>query len=360
MTARKPGTPVGPSAEADTAFRSSAVARMAGMPVATLRIWEQRYRAVQPGTSPTGHRRYSPADVQRVILLRDLTARGHAIGSIAPLDSVRLQQLHQSVAVPTRAPADATRELRIIVVGPALALRLQRPGVVRCLHRAPRVIAVFDTLGDVASDAGNRRADLLMCHAPEPQPGLTTELQVTAAACRARRSALIYRFAGSNATQALADAGVLAVREPADDTALGSWLASVETLLSTRKPQAEARAPIADRSGDALPPPRYDDSTLTAIAGISSSLACECPRHVAELLMQLASFERYSAHCIDRSPADARLHDDLRRVAGAARLMFEAALERVAQHERLPLRISGTPSRARRKPASVNPEGSPS
>ena len=31
-------------------FRSGAAARMAGMPVATLRLWEQRYQAVQPST----------------------------------------------------------------------------------------------------------------------------------------------------------------------------------------------------------------------------------------------------------------------------------------------------------------------
>ncbi|WP_339940426.1 MerR family transcriptional regulator, partial [Undibacterium luofuense] len=67
------------------AFRSSVVAQMAGMPVATLRIWEQRYRAVQPRTSHGGHRLYSALDLQRVMLLRSLTSLGHAISAIAAL-----------------------------------------------------------------------------------------------------------------------------------------------------------------------------------------------------------------------------------------------------------------------------------
>ncbi|RPH40002.1 MAG: MerR family transcriptional regulator, partial [Burkholderiales bacterium] len=79
-------------------FRSGAVARAARMPVATLRIWEQRHRAVRPATAPSGHRLYSSADVDRVLLLRRLTAQGHAIGSIAGLETGQLRRLAESLA----------------------------------------------------------------------------------------------------------------------------------------------------------------------------------------------------------------------------------------------------------------------
>ena len=81
----------------------------------------------------------------------------------------------------------------------------------------------------------------------------------------------------------------------------------------------------------------YDDATLADFAGLSTTIACECPRHVAELLVQLSHFEVYSAECAQRSPADAVLHAYLQRVAGSARALFEAALERVAIHEGLVL-----------------------
>jgi hypothetical protein len=49
------------------------------------------------------------------------------------------------------------------------------------------------------------------------------------------------------------------------------------------------------------------------------------------------TFERYSAECADRSPADAVLHRYLERVAGSARVLFEDALARVARSEGLAL-----------------------
>jgi hypothetical protein len=84
-----------------------------------------------------------------------------------------------------------------------------------------------------------------------------------------------------------------------------------------------------------VPPRRWDDAALADFVSLSSTVACECPRHVAELLMQLSHFEAYSAECEHRSAADAELHAYLGRVAAASRARFEAALEHVALHEGL-------------------------
>ena len=53
--------------------------------------------------------------------------------------------------------------------------------------------------------------------------------------------------------------------------------------------------------------------------------------------MSLGAFERYSAECENRSPADAALHRHLQRVAGSARALFEDALVLVAKSEGLAL-----------------------
>jgi DNA-binding transcriptional MerR regulator len=324
-------------------FRSAAVARIARIPVATLRIWEQRYQAVRPATAPSGHRLYSPADVQRVLLLRRLTEAGHAIGSIAALDAAQLQQVAQAAEgtpAPARRGAGASarlaRALRLAVVGPALALRLQQPAPGRVFAPA-RVVAVFDALAGAARAATAPRADVLLWHAPELRPTVPPGLEAARAACGARRVAVVYRFASAAATQALAAAGVALLREPADDAALAAWLAS----MAPAAPREPMRAPAAPRASGApapaLPPRRFDDTALVAIAGLAPTLACECPRHVAELLMQLASFETYSAGCIARGGDDAALHAYLHQVAGASRALFESALERVAHHEGLAL-----------------------
>ena len=316
-------------------FRSGSVARMVQMPVATLRIWEQRYQAVRPATARSGHRLYSSADVQRVTLLRDLTTQGHAIGSIAALDSAQLQALtrqHAGDSAPgVTSAARPTGALRLVVVGHALAARLQRPAVAQQLGTPAKVLAAFDSLAQATRDASGSACDLLLWHVPGVQAGVPPELKAAQDAWQASKLAVVYRFAGAAAKAAFADVGACLLREPPDDAALGAWLASLQATQSTTRsgPAEENRLllgmPVAAR--------RYDDAALGAIAGLSSSLACECPRHVAELLMQLASFEAFSASCIHNNAADAELHACLQQMAGASRALFESALERVAQHE---------------------------
>ena len=341
-------------------FRSGAVARMAGMPVSTLRIWEQRYQAVGPTTAPSGHRLYSTADVDRVILLRQLTQHGHAIGSLAALDDVQLQDMAQTRASAETAasaqPSVSTAPLRIVVVGQAMVQRLKRPAVLARWAKPPHIVGAYDSLDDAAQAAagqGGAPADLLVWHASDLQADAVTDLKAAQVAWRARELAVAYRFAGAAARDALVNAGASVVREPSDDGALVAWLSSfglVPASTGMAHSGAQARLGTAhgidqrlfdaltlSAGGRALPVRRFDDAALTEFAGLSSTMACECPGHVAELLMQIASFERYSASCANRNQADAQLHSDLQRVAGTARLLFEAALERVAIAEGLAL-----------------------
>ena len=341
---KPPATAIQPPPAPPPTFRSGAVARMARMPVSTLRIWEQRYRAVGPTAAPSGHRLYSAADVQRVLLLRQLTEQGHAIGSLAALDAAQLQQVAstQGASAASKGVRSARRKaaLRLTVVGQALALRLQRPAVVQRLGHPWQVTAVFESLAEATRAASGAAVDLLLWQTPGLQPSALPELKAAQDACHARQVAVTYRFAGAAATRAFAATGAMVAREPADDDALGAWVASLQSSLVSGA-EAPHRQPVArDTSGLAtgdLTPRRFDDAALTVIAGLSSTLACECPRHVAELLMQLSNFEAYSADCANRSPDDAELHAYLRRVAGASRAMFEAALERVARQEGLTL-----------------------
>jgi MerR family transcriptional regulator, light-induced transcriptional regulator len=70
---------------------------------------------------------------------------------------------------------------------------------------------------------------------------------------------------------------------------------------------------------------------------ISTNVLCECPRHVAELITQLSSFEDYSQECLNTSDKDAQLHAALKSISGSARALFERALEMVALHEGIEL-----------------------
>jgi DNA-binding transcriptional MerR regulator len=195
-----------PTPDDSPRFRSGAVARMLRMPVATLRVWERRYRVCEPTVSSSGHRLYTGADVRRLALIKQLTDAGHAIGVVARMDP---QQLHEMATTHAQA--------------------------------------LIGTGKDSPPVAG---------HASTP--------------------------------------------ETADP-----------------------------------PPRRYDDAALADLAALSSTVACECPRHVAELVALLSNFEDYSAQCARLSPQDEALHQNLRHTAATARALFEGALDRLLAHEGL-------------------------
>lgn len=69
------------------------VARLTGLSPYVLRIWEQRYGAVEPQRTATNRRLYSSEDVERLSLLREVTQAGYNIGQVATLPADKLREL---------------------------------------------------------------------------------------------------------------------------------------------------------------------------------------------------------------------------------------------------------------------------
>ena len=97
------------------------------------------------------------------------------------------------------------------------------------------------------------------------------------------------------------------LREPHPDAVLAQWLNTLATSARLNRNPSPLPSPTGAWPGEPIPPRRWDDAALADFAGLSSTIACECPRHIAELLVQLSHFEAYSAECAHRSPADAAL-----------------------------------------------------
>jgi MerR family transcriptional regulator, light-induced transcriptional regulator len=316
-----PARPVDPADE--PRFRSGAVARMVRMPVATLRIWEHRYNVSRPALTASGQRLYSAAEVRRLGLLKQLTELGHAIGNLAALNWVQLQAVantHANTVAGPRAIAPQ-RPWRLAIVGTALAKRLQRASVRLALGRTMEVSGVYATVQQAAAALQQSPFDALLVHDARPDALLRPH------GLGDMPLAVLYRFATEPVCEQLAADNVALLREPQGDTALGQWLRSVSATTTARA------SPMPTE--EAVRPRRWDDAQLTDFAGLSSTIACECPHHVAELLMQLSHFEAYSAECANGSQADSQLHGFLHGVASTSRALFEDALERVAVHEGL-------------------------
>jgi DNA-binding transcriptional MerR regulator len=340
--------------KAGPTLRSGAVARIAGMPVATLRIWEQRYQAVRPITAASGHRLYSSADVERATLLRRLTSKGHAIGLLAALETEQMREMMYApeVTMPANRPAVQKHlAMRVVVVGQALASRLQRLIDRRPLGPALHMVAVFDSLVEATEAAQHSvepPVDLLLWHATSLQTGARQELLVAQDAWQAPALAVVYRFSSAAGRAELNGAGASILYEPVDDELLGQWLASLH-CAKAKTDEIAAAVDLTISNAETLIkqpilPPRFSDAALTKFAGLSSEIACECPSHLAELLLQASYFEKYSNDCANRSVADAQLHAYLQQIAGTARMLFEKALEQVAIAEGLPLPLVPTAS----------------
>ena len=344
-------------ASAASLHRSGAVARMLRMPVATLRVWERRYRLTQPELTPSGQRLDSADDIRRLALIKQLTDLGHAIGSLAALDMPQLQQVAsthaQALAATQRdersdvAHAPPLRAWRLAVVGAALGKRLQRPALMRRLGRSVVLLGPFDDIAQAAAGLQGSLLDALLFHEPQLHGGWQAAVEAAAPALVGVPKAVLYSFAADPVCEALATSGMALLREPQPDAVVAQWLNS----LSAKADAAPQSAVDLSKPGaDPVPPRRWDDAALADFANLSPTIACECPRHVAELLTQLSHFETYSAECEHRNAADAELHAYLRQVATASRTRFEAALEHVALHEGLLL-----PSSAKAGDAAVAP-----
>lgn len=303
-------------------YRSGIAARLAGLPVETLRVWERRYAISATGRTAHGQRLYSDAQVRRLRLMKQLVDQGHPIGVLAQLP---LDQLSAMAVV--QVPGGPARPLRVALVGPALARRLAGGG--RELL-ALDIVANCQELGGAVAALTGSGTEVLLMEISELDDGVVPAIialrkQLGVAAV------VLYRFCSSATIRQLREHGCLVARAPTDAAEivlLCQAALAAEPATLTPHVQLAVGAPAARR---------FDDQALAVVAAASSSVYCECPRHLSEILLMLNSFERYSAQCAARTPADALLHEQLNHAAGCARALLEEALVRLARAEGLPL-----------------------
>jgi MerR family transcriptional regulator, light-induced transcriptional regulator len=335
-----------PNASVDhtPSFRSGAVARLIGMPVATLRVWERRYEVSAPAVTASGQRLYSSADVRRLGLLKNLTERGHAIGSLAALDMAQLQavvatvfdaqaesaaQAQAHAQAPTAPPA-----WRVAVIGAGLAERLHDRALLRRIGRPVAMVGVFTSAAQAAKALKHKPVDLVLIETASLQAPWLSDIHKAAPSLKDVKKAVLYGFASEAVCTQLDSQGVALLRAPQPAAVLGQWLHHLARAPAGERLNHDAGW-LQDHGVNSASHSRWRQEALASFAKQASSIACECPQHLVELLSRLADFESYSIECSKQGAAEAELHAYLRQTAAGARAKFEAALERVALHEGL-------------------------
>lgn len=312
-------------------YRIGAVSRLTGIPVSTLRIWQTRYSAFTPIKTQGNQRLFDEQDVSKALLLKQLSEAGHGIGSIAHLELVRLRQLRH----PEHAGAAQSVPVQpvcLAVVGLGLANRIESRQFAAVLSQNRiQVTDVLEELSVAHQATLSDKPQVLLIKVNSLQDSVFESIRTLLLRHNFEQTIVLYHFAPDRVVQSMKLAGLTVRRDPVSDSELAELL---QSILFVDRDRAQAfghqSAVIAGR--------KYSDDTLRRVAGISTNVLCECPRHVAELISQLASFETYSQECLNKNSEDAQLHSYLRAISGSARSLFENALEKIALHEGIDLR----------------------
>jgi transposase-like protein len=317
---------------ADDEYGIGAVARLTGLSDHTIRVWERRYQAVVAERTETGRRLYRTADVEKLRLLKLMTDKGVAISQIAG-DSIkalkeRLASMHELAQRPDLSP------LSVAVVGDFL------PALVRDREArlGPLDVVVAETnLDHFEANLQQMRVDALVLELATITPEQVVRIERLRELSRAEHCVVVYTFARSIDVDALAARDVVLLRAPVRIDEVVTALVKLD-LVTPRRPDEAGAADGRQNDGDwpaegAIVPRRFDNEQLSRLARITSSIDCECPRHLAELVGQLAAFEVYSAGCANRDEDDRALHQYLHRTSASARAGIEAALARVVKAE---------------------------
>lgn len=310
----------------DNVYRIGAVARLTGIPADTLRIWERRYQLVEPQRTEKGGRLYTQDDVTRLTMIKTLVDQGHAISTVAPLDGLALRD-RLARSRPDNLPTPGSGIQEVCVVGQALMVRAHNTdGMPEGLELAGSYTSLDAFLDD------ETECDTLIIEYPFLDRHTLRELQDDNLTQRVRRLIVIYAFAPSPILRQFKRLQITTQRAPIGiehvwQMCLDQNMQRADWQPSNFLPEQVNTDPIPDRI--------FSNRQLAALSQVTTTLKCECPHHLSNIIETMVAFERYSADCENTSAEDAALHAYLHSMTAKARWLMEVALEKLAEVEKI-------------------------
>lgn len=306
-------------------FRIGAVARLTGIPVETLRVWERRYQVVTPQRASGGSRLYDGRDVARLGLIKRLVDSGNAISTIAQLSLEQLEK-RDTVSGAMQASSVLHRPARVAVIGSTLPFRLNQTLDATDARQVTVVGSYTDTL-QFERESDEHALDGLIVEFPVLIRDSVNHLLRLQHMRPVGRTVVVYGYGKRESLKQLQSFGIITLQYPAN------W---PELIRALNIQPTEAAEPVmgeeyADVMAAAPPKRRFDDLQLARITSVTTDINCECPHHIADLVLSLNHFELYSAECENLSIEDAAVHAYLNRATARARSLMESALQLVIE-----------------------------
>ncbi len=303
-------------------YNIGAVARLTGLSVHNLRVWEKRHNAIHTVRTEGGRRQYDDTAIERLLMLKGCTDRGATISHIAALSN---EELRSTLTALTEG-SDADRRSptgRLCVVG-SYANQLLNADSLRT--ESPLSIERYVSLQQVRTLYSGNRADALVVDEQSMTDLSSQRLIEVAQQTSAGVVHIIYRYARLKDLQRLRAHGYHTWNAPVDRDAL------LQALLKPLR-QTVSQVHLATTAQDQIAPRQFNDDTLARLAALKSRVECECPRHLSELVIALSAFETYSNQCENQNTDDAALHLSIYRDTAKARAIMETLLANVLRHE---------------------------
>lgn len=310
-------------------FRIGAVSRLTGITTSLIRVWEKRHKVVEPVRTDTGNRLYQQEDIARLALIKSLLDSGDTIGSIAALSLTQLEERVAAMGSSAQPSINSRESIRIAVVGHALTARASR-------HRGElgelELAGIFHCTEDLRQESASLNIGIVVVEYPYVKNDTPSEIQQLICETGAKGAVVVFGFGARRYVRRFDFLPVIALRAPTDLEALRRACLAVFARVTASSAEYH---PGAGALSSTIPPRHYDDEQLARIATLSTVIECECPHHLADLVLSLSSFERYSLDCTNRTEEDAAMHRYLHATTAQARSQLEAALARLIEVEGL-------------------------
>jgi hypothetical protein len=196
-------------------------------------------------------------------------------------------------------------------------------------------VGLYEDQAKFRAESGFLEPDLAVLEWPTIHRDHLPVIVELVARARVPRAVIVYHYASRDVVDRLEAQHIVPKRAPADVQELKRWCLALHAAGAGPVDAGEILSYLDP--GTRIPAPRYDSGALARIASASSTVRCECPRHLVELVTMLIAFERYSQECENRNLDDAALHAYLHAATAQARATMEAALERVVEAEGIDL-----------------------
>lgn len=144
LPAERGSRPVRTEVDVDELWSMRAVVRRTGISEHTLRAWERRFGFPRPLRLPSGHRRYSTDQVERLQLIASALSEGHRAGEVVPLP---IENLNSLLTDSNRRGADAaTGTGRWVERMITTCVAFDRDGATLLVRRAAASLGTLDFL----------------------------------------------------------------------------------------------------------------------------------------------------------------------------------------------------------------------